>query len=172
MSSRRANNCVCAHFPRRTDISVNRTTDTQAEAKHSELSLETPDELPLGTADELPLEIPDGPSRSDRQAVGSDTPPRKKKKTTGFKGSASYSTKFDCSWSRKYGCADAMREDPFCFFCTVCKKKVSCKHQGELDVKRHIASTSHGNFAQQLQTQRKLGSPDDIVATKVRIACC
>ena len=70
MSSRRANNCVCAHFPRRTDISVNRTTDTQAEAKHSELSLETPDELPLGTADELPLEIPDGPSRSDRQAVG------------------------------------------------------------------------------------------------------
>ena len=43
---------------------------TQAEAKHSELSLETPDELPLGTADELPLEIPDGPSRSDRQAVG------------------------------------------------------------------------------------------------------
>ena len=56
---------------------------TQAEAKHSEneeLSLETPDELPLGTADELPLEIPDGPSRSDRQAMGSDTPPRKKKK--------------------------------------------------------------------------------------------
>lgn len=57
---------------------------------------------------------------------------------------------------------------PFSCFCSVCKKKISCKHQGELDLKRHLATASHAKFAMQLQTQQKLGySSDDVVATKV-----
>jgi hypothetical protein len=154
----------------RTDSSVERPTALDSSDKDEVPLTRSPDELQLET-DKLPLEIRDGPS-SDRQATDVGTPPRKRNKTTAFKGSARYSTKFDRSWSRKYDCIDALREDPFCFFCTVCKKKkVSCKHQGELDIKRHIASTSHGNFVRQFQKQRKLGSCDDIVATKVSNCC-
>ena len=42
-----------------------------------------------------------------------------------------------------YECIEAITSDPFSFFCTVCKKKLACKHQGELDVKQRVASTSH-----------------------------
>ena len=63
---------------------------------------------------------------------------------------------------------EAITSDPFSFFWTVCKKKISCKHQGELDVKRHVASTSHNKFTKQLETQTQLKSLcHDAVATKV-----
>jgi hypothetical protein len=105
----------------RTDFSVERQTALDSIDKDELPLTRSPDELQLET-DKLPLEIRDGPS-SDRQATDVGTPPRKRNKTTAFKGSARYSTKFDRSWSRKYDCIDALREDPFCFFRTVCKKK-------------------------------------------------
>ena len=69
-----------------------------------------------------------------------------------------------------YECIEAITSDQFSFFCTVCKKKISCKHQGELDVKRHVASTSHDKFAKRLETQTQLKSLcHDAVATRLAI---
>ena len=67
-----------------------------------------------------------------------------------------------------YECIEAITSDPFFFLCAVNKKRISCKHQGELDVKRHVASTSHNKFAKQLETQTQLKSLcHDAVATKI-----
>ena len=42
----------------------------------------------------------------------------------------------------KWPCIVSAR-DVYSFHCTVCLKNVSCAHQGERDVSRHIASVQH-----------------------------
>jgi len=61
------------------------------------------------------------------------TPDSKRK----FSGSATYDSKFDPSWRAHYPCIDAAKDNPHSFFCKCCVKKVSCKHMGLGDVKRH-----------------------------------
>ena len=73
---------------------------------------EHPTHTPHG---QLSLKLP-GDQGSTSQAASSDMPPRKKIKTTAYKGSARYSTKFSRNWSRSYGCTKAMHEHASIFF--------------------------------------------------------
>ena len=57
-----------------------------------------------------------------------------------FQGSATYNTIYDYGWKQQYPCIDAVKGDVYSFFCSICSKKISCKHMGIGDVKRHIES--------------------------------
>ena len=62
-------------------------------------------------------------------------------------GSFSYKTKFDPAWVNRHSMAKdviiAAPDDVHTFKCLVCKKEVSCAHQGEGDLKRHIRGKDH-----------------------------
>lgn len=71
-------------------------------------------------------------------------------------GAARYNTKFNKAWTKKYECVQPVKNNPHSFLCTVCNKSISCKHQGETDIKRHIVSTAHASLAKQVEGQQKL----------------
>ena len=88
------------------------------------------------------------------------------------RGAARYNTKFNKTWSKQYECIQAVQNNPYAFLCTVCNKKLSCKHQGEADVTRHIACASHNAFVQQMSSQQRLTFPSSSspIATKIKRA--
>jgi len=59
------------------------------------------------------------------------------------KDAAAYKSKYQNGWQKKWPCIAPLKDRPNYFQCTVCSKAVSCGHQGEADVKRHIASSQH-----------------------------
>ena len=84
---------------------------------------------------ELSVEI------SDEEAdVPSPKRPREDKK---YSGAHTYKSKFQVAWQKKWPCIVAVKDNPHMFHCTVCFKAVSCAHQGERDVTRHIDSAQH-----------------------------
>ena len=106
------------------------------------------------------------------------TPSRKGK--TVVRGAARHITKFNKAWSKKYECIQAVSNNPHVFLCTriitpmdflctICNKSVSCKHQGEADVTRHITCAAHNALDKQLETQQRLTfhSSSSSIATKV-----
>ena len=98
---------------------------------------------------------------SDSEALSDYQPSPKKPKTMPLQpkkisGAAYYNTKFNKSWVQKYGCIQPVRNDNCSFLCTVCNKRISCKHQGETDITRHIATASHLSLAKQLESQSRL----------------
>ena len=88
-----------------------------------------------------------------------------------FQGSATYSTKFDTRWKEQYPCIQAVKGDQFSFLCSTCCKKVSCKHMGIADVKRHIDGPSHKKLARGMECQARLSfhSSKDPIKQKVSI---
>ena len=82
-----------------------------------------------------------------------DRPPASKRK---YQGSATYSTRYDCKWRGEYPCIEAIKGDPYSFFCSTCSKKVSCKHMGIGDIKRHVDTASHKRMAMTMEHQSKL----------------
>ncbi len=46
-------------------------------------------------------------------------------------------------WRKQYPCIEAVKNDAHSFYCTCCMKKLSCKHMGIADVKRHVQGASH-----------------------------
>ena len=54
-----------------------------------------------------------------------------------------------------------VKDNPHSCLCTVCKKQVSCAHQGERDVLRHIDSVSHKRNAQVLKNIQPLNFGED-----------
>ena len=89
----------------------------------------------------------------DAYAFSSDSddedyaPPNKKKKVNNplrkWSGAAIYKSKYQTSWQRKWPFLTPVKDNPHSCLCSVCKKQVSCAHQGERDVLRHIDSVSH-----------------------------
>lgn len=73
----------------------------------------------------------------------STAPQPTKKFTRKYQGAAAYKSKFQLQWQKKWPCITPMKEKPNYFYCTVCSKSVSCGHQGEKDVKRHMDSDFH-----------------------------
>jgi len=72
------------------------------------------------------------------------TPVRGKKRK--YAGSFTYGTQFDVQWITKNDCEGIIvpvKNDRSCFHCNLCNKDVSCGHQGELDLKRHICGKVH-----------------------------
>ena len=82
-----------------------------------------------------------------------DTPPNPKRK---FTGSSTYTTKYDPLWKGKYPSLEAVKGDVYSFYCKCCLKKVSCKHQGIGDVKRHIQGLNHQKASKGMDTQLQL----------------
>lgn len=82
-----------------------------------------------------------------------DTPPNPKRKLT---GSSTYFTKYDPLWREQYPCLEAVKGDVHAFYCKCCLKKVSCKHQGIGDVKRHIQGLNHQKASKGVEAQSKL----------------
>ena len=90
----------------------------------------------------------DSLSVDEEQSSG---PPLKKKKTAGkWRGAAIYKTKFNHSWQKKWPFLYVVKEDPHSCHCSVCNNRVSCGHQGERDIIRHIDSQSHKKNAKGL----------------------
>ncbi|KAL5019174.1 hypothetical protein ScPMuIL_004896 [Solemya velum] len=70
---------------------------------------------------------------------GQSIPPTKKTK---FQGAAEYKTKFRKEFVQKYPFI-APVSDVHHYRCNVCAKTLSCGHQGERDIKRHIDGDMH-----------------------------
>ena len=56
---------------------------------------------------------------------------------------AAIKSKFQESWKQRWPIIAAVPDNVSQFYCNVCSKKLSCGHQGETDVKRHIESATH-----------------------------
>lgn len=71
------------------------------------------------------------------------SPPYKRSRLA---GAATYETKYNNSWSSVFPFIAEGQQDPVhSFFCKVCKKDISCSHQGITDVRRHEKSKVHVN---------------------------
>ena len=68
-----------------------------------------------------------------------------------------YKTRFQLSWQKKWPFINPIRDNPRSFQCTVCKKAVSCGHQGERDVACHAESAQHKTNAKAIKTTQPLG---------------
>ena len=94
----------------------------------------------------------DSNSKSD-----SNSPVMKKAK---YAGAAKYKSKFKKDWIVKY-------------HCNVCNHTLSCVHQGEADLKRHIASDGHTALTKEQAKQPAITSilkqPNSNIQDKVRI---
>ena len=66
-------------------------------------------------------------------------------------GAAVYNSSFQGSWTKKWPCIKPVNGDTKSFQCTVCSKILSCAHQGERDVTRHVATTQHQHKAKTIQ---------------------
>ena len=101
-------------------------------------------------------------SSEDESRDPDDCPPAKRKKTNDdsrplnasannsstfnkrkFAGAAKFKTRFNPSWTKKWPCIVRVTGSDYEFKCTVCCKIISCSHQGEADVSRHLEGAKH-----------------------------
>ena len=99
----------------------------------------------------------------------SDSPVMKKAK---YAGAAKYKSKFKKDWIVKYPFVSSVTSDKSLFHCNVCNRTLSCAHQGEADLKRHIASDGHTALAKEQAKQPAITSflrqPNSNIQEKVR----
>jgi hAT family C-terminal dimerisation region len=81
----------------------------------------------------------------------SRSPEKKKQKTRKLAGAAIYKSNYDSAWESKYPVKPGKTQGHF--YCTVCCKDVSCSHQAETDVSRHVAGKGHTGKMASLQKQ-------------------
>ena len=92
----------------------------------------------------------DPPSpKSPRCSTSSETSSRSK--AMKYSGAYTYKSTFQSSWQRKWPCIKAVQGNVHSLLCTVCTKKLSCKHQGEKDVTRHLQSAGHNQNVKALK---------------------
>ena len=77
-------------------------------------------------------------------------PPPKARK---LDGAAKYPTKFNPDWSRRWPCIQRQHASNYKFRCTICQCSVTCQHQGEKDVRRHLEGKKHRDNVQALENQ-------------------
>ena len=70
-------------------------------------------------------------------------------------GSATYKSKFKREWTSSWPFITQGATSSH-FFCSVCRKDVSCSHQGVRDVKRHITASTHLEKEQALKSANKI----------------
>ena len=85
---------------------------------------------------------------------GSKQPSSKRPKKA--RGAAVYHTKFNKDWTSTWPFIRDVQGDIYSFLCTICKKQVSCKHQGRRDVERHIEKSLHQANAKAAKSQTSL----------------
>ena len=86
-----------------------------------------------------------------------------------FRGAAIYKSKFQSSWPKTWPFVQPVKNDPHAFFCNVCRKSVSCKHQGERDVVRHAACTQHQRNKKALQSTSQLNFASTVDPVKDKV---
>ena len=97
---------------------------------------------------------------SDDESDDTDKEPSSKKKkltaaTRKYSGSAVYSTSYQPHWERKYDFV-ARSNLKSHFYCKVCRKAVSIKHQGALDIERHSEGKTHRQRISSARSQTQL----------------
>ena len=84
--------------------------------------------------------IGESSKKDDDDEVQYPSPKRKKVESVRkYSGAAIYKSKYQLNWQMKWPCVVPVKGDSYSFRCTVCYKVLSCGHQGEKDVKRHIS---------------------------------
>lgn len=85
------------------------------------------------------------------------TSPKRNTNPRSFAGAAKYKTRFNVAWQVKYP-VSAVADDPSgsAFRCDVCARTLSCGHQGEADIKRHVDSDAHKKFMKSSRNQPKI----------------
>ena len=86
-------------------------------------------------------------------------------------GAALYKSTFQASWTKKWPFVKLVRGDKTSFKCTVCSNVLSCAHQGERDVIRHIAMTQHQRKAKTIQGTRPLSFESAAVSSTEEKVC-
>ena len=66
--------------------------------------------------------------------------PKRFRSTNALKGAATYRSKYNPKWQQEFPCVQPVRDDPHCFYCSVCEKKLACHHSGKTDVTNHLMS--------------------------------
>ena len=82
-------------------------------------------------------------------------PASKRSKT----GSYRYKTKFNKVWLKEYPFISELPEDVHSFYCSICKKKLSCAVMGKRDIERHAGSVMHKSNVKAARTQSSLTFP-------------
>ena len=83
-----------------------------------------------------------------------DSPPFKRSRLA---GAATYGTKFKTDWKAEFPFLTEGHLDPvYNFYCKVCQKDISCRHQGIADVRRHERSKSHADNVSAVRSSSKL----------------
>ena len=73
--------------------------------------------------------------KKSEKMVDYSTPPKKAERS--LSGAATYKSRFKKDWTKLYAVSE-VQNSPGEFRCNVCSCVVSCSHQGEADVKRHV----------------------------------
>ena len=90
--------------------------------------------------------------------LASGTEPSPSKRTK-FMGACKYRSSFSREWTKTWPFVSSVPGNPHMFTCNVCRKTLSCAHQGIADVKDHVATQSHKKLAKVLANQPKLSFP-------------
>ena len=77
-------------------------------------------------------------------------------KKTKYQGSFQYKTSFDPCWTDQWPCIVSCLASKHSFYCTVCKRTVSCSKQGVRDAKVHMETNMHQNNAKGMKNQSTL----------------
>lgn len=104
-------------------------------------------------------------SGSDREDCDRENvpPPSKRKKLSSIRkwsGATIYKSQYQTTWQRKWPFLLPVKDNPNSCHCSICKKHISCAHQGERDVLRHIETASHQKNARAIQNIQPLSLGD------------
>ena len=83
------------------------------------------------------------------------TPLKKAKRS--LSGTATYKSRFKKDWTKLYPVSE-VQNSPGEFRCNVCSCVVSCSHQGEADVKRHVEGPIHQKKLKYLKLMKTLSN--------------
>ena len=81
-------------------------------------------------------------------------PPTKTRKLAGV---AKYPSKFTPDWTKQWPCIQPTSQK-YKFRCTICQCLLSCQHQAEKDVRRHLESVKHRDNAKPAEKQQSLST--------------
>ena len=80
-----------------------------------------------------------------------------KKPKRSLSGAATYTSQFKKDWTKLYPVSE-VRNSPGEFRCNVCSGVVSCPHQGEADVKRHMEGPIYQKKLKDLKSMKTLNN--------------
>ena len=83
-------------------------------------------------------------------------PAKRQKSDKKHTGASKYKTSFKNEWGQRYPGISGIKNDRSMFRCNVCQRNLSCDHQGEADIKRHVMSEMHERSYKAQSQQPKL----------------